>query len=449
MRIRLARRLSPVLLAAGGMLLPGLAAAQAAPQDEPPAKRGRLTIGQQIAVDNGDVIGITPIDLEFQSGSRIQTLQFSMSMPLEMNDPEESRFVSLGDAQARLLYRRGVRNSAVEAELGYRESDVDDDILFDPESNSLVTLDGGRVAYSNARIGYVFGQQAKLGGELGFGYSRRDYTGTTDPSLTDSRTREGHATLYLEPTPLVRARILASESRTDSDGGTDSRISRAGAGASIQLGKLTNLDLELARSDIRREEDDGSEERARGPSYRLNLTHARPTGDWSLSLSSDPGTQGRRGNFTLGRALETPQYRLSVSLGVSHFQDGYDPIFQIGYDRTLSDLSKFQASLRRAAVTDDDGDEAINTDLSAGYSRQIGRLSSFSADIRYRESEVQAGDGQDARTLALSLSYSRAIYSELSLVAGANVIRGKNSDGTRDDDERIWLGLSRSFDWLP
>ena len=37
----------------------------------------------------------------------------------------------------------------------------------------------------------------------------------------------------------------------------------------------------------------------------------------------------------------------------------------------------------------------------------------------------------------------------VSLVAGANVIRGKNSDGTRDDDERIWLGLSRSFDWLP
>ncbi len=446
MRIRPVRQFFPVLLAAGGMALASPTAAQ---QSEPPAKRGTLTIGQQIAVDNGDVIGITPIDLEFRSGSRIQTLQFSMSLPLEMNDPDHDGLVSLGDAQARLLYRRGVRNAAIETELSYREVDLDRDILFDRETNSLVTLDRGRAAYSNARIGYVFGQQARFGGELGLGYSRQDYTDTTDPSLHDSETRQGNITLYLEPTSLIRARILASESRIDSDGGTDSRISRAGIGASMQVGKLTNLDIELARSDIHREENDGSEERAKGPSWRLNLTHARPLGDWSLALSSDPGTHGRRESFTLGRVLKLPDYSLSASLGLSHFQDNYDPIFQIGYDRNLDRLSKFQASLRRAAVTDDDGDEAINTDILASYSRQLGPLSSLSASIRYRESNVQTGTREDARTMALSVSYSRSISSRLSLVAGANVIRGRDSNGSREDDDRIWLGLSRSFDWLP
>lgn len=446
MRVRLARRLFPVLLAAGGVLLPGLAAAQS---NEPPAKRGKLTIGQQIAVDNGDLIGITPIDLEFQSGSRIDTLNFSMSMPIEMNDPEQDDFLSLGDAHARFLYRRGVRNSAFETELSYQESSLDREILFDEISNSLVRLDRGRVAHSRARIGYVFGQQASLGGELGFSYARRDYSDTTDPSLHDSETTQGNATLYLEPTPLVRARILASENRTESDGGTDSRTTRAGVGASIQISKLTNLDAELAHSDIHREEDDGTEENATGPSYRLSLTHARPLGEWSLSFSSDPGTHGRRENFTLGRSLEMSYYSLSALLGVTRFQDGYDPIFQIGYNREITDISKFGASLRRASITDDDGDEAINTDISASYSRQISPLSSLSASIRYRESEVQTGPGEDARTTALSLNYSRSIYADMSVVAGANIIRGKDSNGKREDDERVWLGLSRSFDWLP
>ena len=215
--------------------------------NNPAAPEGRLTIGQQIAVEDGNLIGITPVDVILRTGTRVQTLEFSLSAPFRLNDPDEDRIFTLGDPQGRLLFRRGAKNSAIEAELGYRENDLDREILFDDLANDFVIVDSGRVAQTDARLTYVFGREAKLGGEFGLSWLRRDYSGTTDPDLTDSETRRGNIAFYLEPTPLIRARVLAQASRTDGDN-TDSRTDRYGTGASLQVDKLTNLDVELART---------------------------------------------------------------------------------------------------------------------------------------------------------------------------------------------------------
>ncbi len=432
-----------------GCLAALLPLAGLAQETDPSAPEARLTLGQQIAVEEGDLIGITPLDISLRTGTRVQTLQFSLSAPFRLNDPNEDKTFTLGDPQARMLFRRGARNSAIEAELGYRENDLDEEILFDNLSNEFVTLDRGRVAQTDARLTYVFGREAKLGGEFGLSWLRRDYTDTTDPDLNDSETRSANVTLYLEPTPLIRARVLAQASRTDGDNDTDSRSDRYGVGASLQVDKLTNLDVELARSNIRRQEDDGTLERAEGPSVRLGLTRSRPLGDWSLSFGSEPGTKGRRENFNIGRTLEMRGYNVSGQVGVTRFQGNYDPIFQIAYSQQLNRLSQFQASLRQAAATDDDGDEALNTDITASYSRQLSEVSSIGTNIRYRESQVQTGDREDARSVSFGLDYSRALPNDFSLVAGASIIRSKNSDGERDDEERIYVGVNRSFNFLP
>ena len=440
------------VLAAGiaglAALLP-LAAPGLAQEADPPPSEARLTLGQQIAVEDGTLVGITPLELSLRRATRVQSLQFSLSAPFRLNDPDESKTLSLGDPQARLLFRRGARNAAIETELGYRENDLDEEILFDDIDNEFVTVDGGRVAQTDARLTYVFGREAKLGGEFGLSWLSRDYSGTTDPDLDDSETRSGNVIFYLEPVPLIRARVLAQASRTDSDDGTDSRSDRYGAGASLQVDKLTNLDVELARTDIRRTEEDGTIEKADGPSLSLDLTRSRPLGDWSLSFGSNPGTAGRREDFNIGRTLNLRYYDLSGQIGVTRFQGNYDPIFQIAWRQQVSRISEFQASLRRAAVTDDDGDEALNTDLSASYSRQLSGVSTIAANIRYRESEVQSGDNEDARSASFGLNYSRDLPNDFALVAGASIIRSKDSNGTRDDEERVYLGVNRSFSFLP
>lgn len=429
-------------------LLPLTIATPVLAQDrDPAAPEARLSLGTQLSLEDGDLIGILPLDLSLRTGSRSQTFQFTLSAPFRLNDPEENHDFALGDPQAKLLYRRNARNSAIETEFGYRENDLDREILFDDISNELVTLDGGRVAQTNARATYVFGSQSKLGGEFGISWLTRDYTDTTDPDLSDSKTRSGNITFYLEPTPLIRARIIGSASRTDSDDGDDYRTERYGVGASMQADKLTNLDVELAEEHIRRIED-GELEETKGPSFRLGVTRSRPLGDWSLNYGSEPGTSGRRDNFNIGRSLDLPRFKLAGQVGVTHFQGNYDPIFQISYNQELSRVARIQASLRRAGSTDDDGDEALNTDISAGYNHQLSEVSSLGANVRYRESEVQSGDGEDARTMFVGVDYSRALPNDFSLVAGANVIRSKDSSGERDDDERVYLGVNRSFNFL-
>lgn len=437
-------------MAAGAMgLLALLPLAVKAQDGDTPAPEARLTVGQQIALEDGDLIGITPLDLTLRTGTRVQTLELSLSAPFRLNDPEKDKTFALGDPQGRLLFRRGARDSAIEFNLGYRENDLDREILFDNLSNDFVTLDGGRVAQTDARLTYVFGRQSKFGGEFGLSWVRRDYSDTTDPDLNDSETRSGNIALYLEPTPLIRARILAQASRSQGDRDTDSRSDRYGVGASMQVDKLTNLDVELARTNIRREESDGTVERAEGPSVRLGLTRSRPLGDWSLSFGSEPGTSGRREDFTIGRTLDLRRYTLSGQVGMTRFQGNYDPIFQIAYNQKLNRSSEFQASLRRASATDEDGDEALNTDITAAYSRQISDVSSISTSIRYRESQVQSGDSDDAQSVAFGLDYSRALPNDFSLVAGADIIRSKDSRGERDDEERIYVGVNRSFSFLP
>lgn len=434
-------------------LLPALSWAQDNEEDSALAPKAELTIGQQLAIENGDFMGVTPLDLNIQSGTRSQLLQFSLSVPIKEGDPDEEDFFSLGDRQSRLFYRRGAKNSAFETELNYRESDLDDTLVYDEVTNEFVSVDRGSVATQSARLGYVFGQQAKVGGEIGLSYSQRDYTDITDASdsLNDSTSTQGNIALYLEPTPLIRARIVASQSRVESDGGTDSRSRDAGLGAAIQVDKLTNLDAQITHNRIRREEEDGTIEDVSGPAYRLALTRSRPSGDWTLTYDSAPGTDGRRGNLLLGRSLERRTYELSAAFGMTHFQGNYDPILNISYDREISDLSKFQAALAHRAVIGSDGDEALNTNLSASYNRQLSDISGLTAAISYRATDVQTGDNTDAETFTFDINYNRALYDDLSLVAGASITRSSR-DGTRDsddDDERIYLGVSRSFDWRP
>lgn len=427
-------------------LLPLAGHAQQA--DDPTAPEARLTIGQQVAVEDGNLIGITPLDLSLRTGTRVQTMQFTLSAPFRLADPDEESTLALGDPLAQFLFRRGSRNAAIEAQLGYRETDLDREILFDDIENEFVIVDGGRVAQSNAQLTYVFGTQSRLGGEFGLSWVKRDYTDTTDPDLDDSETRRGNVVLYLEPVSLIRARILAETSRTDSDDGTSSRSDRQGVGAAIQVDKVTNLDVELAQTDIRRDRDNGTTQQTRGPSLRLGLTRSRPLGDWTLTFGSNPGTAGRRENINIGRTLDLRYYDLSGQIGVTRFQGNYDPIFQIAYRQQISATSEWQASLRRAAATDDDGDEALNTDISASFSRRISDVSTIGASLRYRESKVQAGDRGDAQTASFGLDYSRALPNDFFLVAGASVIRSKDSQDTRKDEERVYLGVNRSFDFL-
>lgn len=421
-------------------------------QKEPPAETASLTIGQQIASDNGELVGITPVELAYKTATKSQDLEVSLSLPFwEGADASDSVF-DLREPQALLHYRRFTKNSSFETRLTYRETDLDREIYFDQSIDEIVTQDDGSLAERDFLIGYAFGNEGKIGGEFTLGYRDRNYSGTIDPDLYDLKTLDGDAVIYLEPTPLIRARVLTSVTKTDSYGeGTDTKNTRIGAGAAVQVDKLTNIDAELAWSEIQRDNlRDMTEENTNGLSVRLRAERARPNGLWSLAFSSDPGTDGRRERLTFGRNLEMRRYELSASVGATRFDGNYDPVFEIGYNREFREGAEFNTTLRQEAVTDNDGDEALNTYVTAGYRHNLTKVSNIDGNIRYRASKIQTGDNDDAESIAFDVNYNHVLTNDFSLVAGATLIKSSSGDNNDEtDDKRVYLGINRKFDFLP
>ena len=59
---------------------------------------------------------------------------------------------------------------------------------------------------------------------------------------------------------------------------------------------------------------------------------------------------------------------------------------------------------------------------------------------------------RSARSVSFGLDYSRALPNDFSLVAGANIIRSSDDSddgGENSDEERVYVGISRSFTFLP
>lgn len=444
-------RIKPVLaavLGCAGIVLPG--PALHAQDVDPLATQARLSIGQQIAVDNGSLMGITPIDLMFRTGTRSQIFEFSTSMPVTENDPDFDKTFRLSQPNARLHYRRFVRDSSVSTTLSYSESDLDRESYYDDITGDLISLQGGKVVNSSAGLNYTFGSQSKLGAEFGLGYSRRDYVDTVDPGLYDSETQNASLRFYFEPIPTLRARVFASYNQVDSDGGTDSRMTRFGTGASMQLDKLTNLDAELRHDSIRRDYTDArGREDTSGPALSLGLTRARPTGDLSLNLSSAPQTGGRTNRLSLGRSFEMPAYNLSAEAGLVHFEGEIDATYQLAFNQDFRDRSAFSTSLSRETFFNNDGEKRNTISLSANYSRSLTDLSRISGAVRYRETDRSGGSGGNEDSLSFNIDYSHSLGSDISMVAGYRRTITNDSDDDDEDDDRLYLGLTRNFTWLP
>lgn len=440
------------------------AAAKPLPPD-PLASRATLRYGQQIALDNGELIGVTPFDFSLRKSTRTDSLALVLSLPLEERpNPEDGRdALRLASPFLSLSHTRQIKGGSLETELSYRETDLNRSGLGglaplpNPDgSTDRITVDSGRQETTAGRVALSLGREAPLGTDVTLSASRTHYRDTTDPDLHDSFSRGVDASVAADVTPRLRARVVASASRTDSDGGTDSRSTRLGLGARLRISEATDLDAELSQTRITRDRPaltpltPATRTTTEGLALRLSASHKVGDGDWRLSYTTSPASGGRRDELMLSRSLNRPNQQLSFGLGVSRLEgNDPDPIFQLAYSTAPDRLSKLSLSLARRATTDSDGEESLSTDLGARYDRQLTALSTLGARIDYQETRVLTGPEGDSHKIALDVSYTHALDRNLSVVAGYNRTRGKSSSGRHSDDDRLYLGLSRSFDWRP
>lgn len=454
-----ARYVTAALIGAGLAAQPLSVAAQAA-ADDPNAPRAELRISQQIAVDNGDVIGVTPLSFQLKTGTRAQTIDLTLSAPFEYRPGDDGRRFRVANPQGQLRWQRFNATSSLQFQAGYREADIDDINSYElvvtdnGDLDILVETADGTRRDSDAQLRYSFGSQSNLGGDFSLGYRRTEYSldaPVTSGSYNDSETHSASGTVYLEPNPMIRARIMASLSDTDSDGGTDVRARSGALGAAMQIDPLNHLDAQIGWDHIRRTSDaTGAVEDAKGVSGALVYTRPAKDGEWEVRYDTQPNTSGRRENLTFGRSYDGRSVDLSFTLGATRVDQGkIDSILSLGYAQVLSPTVKLAVNADRRGVTDSDGDTAINTSLRASYSQQLDAASQLSAQLGLRETTARSGAAADGRTISLSVGYNRALTEAVGLEAGYRVQRVRDAQDKTTTDERVYLGLGTRFRWTP
>ena len=405
---------------------------------------GTLSLGVQAVSRDGTLSALMPLSLGLQSATRSQMLEFRLSAPVEA-DRDGLR---LDEPSARLFWRHESRQSLIETELSHRETTVSQQNL--DEITDLPVIDDGTLRDSRARLGLAFGRESKFGGTLDLSQGWRRYSDTLDPSLIDSTTQRADGRLTFQLTPRLAARALAGWTRTEADpGGTDSVTRQAGVGLGVEIDPATTADLALMRTHIRRESPTEIEQ-SRGNDLTVKLTRARPDGAWTLNLDSLSGTGGRRDSLRIGRSFETARSTLAAEGGLTRLAGGDpDPLYRISYSAEPMRGASLGLSLGQRAVTATDGEEALVSDVSANWKQELGPVSAVSAQLGLSRTDVTQGDTEDSRRASLSLSYDHALSKDWTLSTGYNGLRSRTSGGKRDDEDRVFIGLGKTWQWRP
>lgn len=411
--------------------------------------QGRISASQQLVwEDDRDLYGVTALSAEIQAQTRIQTLRLKVSGNIEEEFSGNNSGLDLDSPEARLSYTRDGAQSGLSLGLGYKRSDIDR-LTYD-EDGEFLTLEDGTATSKSATLGLEFGKESKFGGALNLSHLARDYSGGTNSDLDDYVSDNAGLTLNFQISPLLTLSTVASraETRKDDPNDLDSRTIRAGATAKMQIDQRTSAQLGVYHMDIRRENATTSAT-TRGLSYLASLEREVPLGSWGISATSDLGTAGRRDTLRFSRSLETPRAKITLSAGATRLEDSdWEAIYSLSYRRDIMRDANLAVRLTRASTQNSDGDEALNTSLSASYSQPLTENARINAQFGYRRTDVQTGSASDAERITFGMSYSQSLTRNWDLVAGYNGRRSKSGD-SEDDDQKVYIGLKTEYLWRP
>lgn len=426
------RRSGTSLVALG---LSALVTTSPAVAQEGPGREGRLSYGTGLNYDfNDGLSSSTDVALSFVTRTPLDSFAFGFGTQLygDFTDGGSDDF-EFRNWFADLDYQRRVADSAIAFSLGYRETQLDDEV--DTSGPVIIINDDGSSAVTSASLRYETGLEGgPFGLSVDLSYRDRSYTGTTDPDLTDSTTTSADVLARFAISPSSALRLRAGITHTDEEVGTDTETTYVGVGASTETGNGLTVtgDILFDRSEGTTTED--------GLGIDLNVTQQRPYGSVSGTLASRIDEAGRRTTLRVGRSVGTPTGELSYSLGLvdQEGQSGLEVIGDVSYSMATPRGGDFTVRAARDAGTDDT-DTVISTSLRLAYSEPINAVSRWDASLGYFATDELGGD-EDSRTTA-TLGYTRDLTSEWSLNTGYEYSR--DEDG--EDENAVFFNITRDI----
>ncbi|MEP1202168.1 MULTISPECIES: hypothetical protein [Rhodobacterales] len=444
---------------AGALAMLCVIGGDARAQETPPGLTARLDITQRLEfsdnpdfdVDgNSDFFGRTILGFGLESVTNLQRFTLNLGTDIEEGRDDRSG-VDVTNSFASLRYDRNTRNASIGVSAEYRESDTSSSFFddFDIDGNVINQDSGTRETYRFGLEGAV-GREAPVGSSFSWNYSEIRYRDTNDLDLTDQSTSDFQGQVDFRITPQITTSLTGKYIDFDAQGnGTNRRTTGLGLSTALEINPILTADVGLSYDRIERSGDEtGTDE---GLSVDLGLIRTMPKGSVGLQFSSDitSNDNGRRSYLSVTRNLELPRGDLSVELGVTGADTiGNNPLVNINYQHELP-TAALSFGVSQRVVIDSDNNEQINTTLRAGYDQQINSQSSYGVSATFYDRNDLSGAEDDGQRIDISLNYRHDLTRDWGLVSGISYAHSTEDDGEDRRQTTIFVGLQRSFDWIP
>lgn len=380
-----------------------------------------------------------------QAQTRTQRFSLSLNGAFDSADRSES---NLSDPRLNLSYGIENRSTALETALSYRRSDIDTLFLEDDLGQEILVLDEGQREDLSVSAALSFGRDAPFGGALNLSHRQLNYLNTTDPSLLDSETQSAGLSLRFEIDRRLTATLAAQVTETDEDGllGTDQRSESLSVGLDMLVNPALTTSIRMGPSRVT-DTFGGIETVQSGFSYALSAVQALPNGTVSGQIDSSITSAGRLTTARIDRQLDLPRGALRFGAGLSRVNNtDTQPLVSIGWQQQTP-VATFGLLLDSALAVSSDGERAINNRLSLSWTRELDSLSSISASLTVRDTDRLDPGTVDSRQASLSLSWRRDLTQDWALRTSYTHSLTREDGRPDDSDNRVFLGVERSFQW--
>ena len=382
-------------------------------------------------------------------GQRL-SLDLATSLAYNFDNPDG---IENDDRSARLNYALSSRRALFDTSLSYSETDVDDSVLDDilddtSDTVEIVTGSGTRQLLSFS-TGLTLNRDGPVTLDLNQSYRKLNYVDTVDPDLLDSEETTFDATVSFRLNSATTLSTAFSQFDLDEDGvnGTQRTIRRYSLEAEHAVSSATSFTASINNTDI---DTNTTATGEGGLGFGFGVSHLRPNGDVSLSISSDETVNGFRHQTQAGRSFNLPRGDLALSFGLSKTEGfSWEPLVNANLEYEVASRSTLNFELSQTATVNNSDEEILRTRMRVSYNHFINNRSSLSGSLQYAKQDIAAAGGDDEDTLRASLAYRYDVGSNWDMVTGAEYRRTNNTTSDDRTTKSLFVGVEKAISFRP
>jgi len=392
-------------------------------------------------------IATTGLNFSLMSTTKVDTIALNIDSGVAYNT--DTNDVTLADPSVSLAYRQESKDAVFSATLGYQETDVSSATDIVAGSDSFVIIDEGTRVDLGGTASLDFGLTNPISGNVSLTHNRTWYRDTTSADLVDQETTGLSGSLNFRVDERITTSLTGNVTQRSTENGEDTTNASIGVGAALAYSKRLDLTTNVRYTQVE-QTSGGITAKTDGVGFSFGADYEMPDGAITASLSSSVDENGRIYSGNVGRQMALKGGQLGFSLGGTGRDGGnFSPLYAINYTQELPRDASANFQLSQSFATNDSGRDAINTSLSAEYSKPLTAVSTLGASLQYRGTAVTNFSGEDVSKLDLGVNYTHALAQDWGLVTGYTYSLATAEGSADRQSNTIFVGLQKDFSWRP